>query len=207
MRDNSPSDDVRGARRARDESDELDVVLEAPSPEPPASGSCPYCRSGLTESPPIVICRACHTPHHRECWQDNGGCTTYGCEGAPRPQDIASRQGHADDMAAEPPLLPLHGVPPLSERVAWALALASWAVISSVMGALGLMIGRGVPLLGLCIIGIILADRALCLAKSHDAGATEVTNRALWAIGLAAFIILVAIGRWLTTAAGPAPVS
>ena len=23
-------------------------------------------------------------PHHTECWQDNGGCTTYGCRGAPQ---------------------------------------------------------------------------------------------------------------------------
>lgn len=26
-----------------------------------------------------VICRSCQTPHHRECWQYNGFCSTYGC--------------------------------------------------------------------------------------------------------------------------------
>jgi sarcosine oxidase delta subunit len=28
----------------------------------------------------MVFCRRCKTPHHRECWQYTGGCTTYGCQ-------------------------------------------------------------------------------------------------------------------------------
>lgn len=27
----------------------------------------------------IVICRRCHTPHHADCWQFTGRCSTYGC--------------------------------------------------------------------------------------------------------------------------------
>ena len=27
----------------------------------------------------IVYCRRCKTPHHRECWEYNGACSTYGC--------------------------------------------------------------------------------------------------------------------------------
>ncbi len=27
----------------------------------------------------IVVCRRCQTPHHRECWQYYGACSTYGC--------------------------------------------------------------------------------------------------------------------------------
>jgi len=29
----------------------------------------------------IVACSRCNTPHHRECWQYGGGCSTYGCGG------------------------------------------------------------------------------------------------------------------------------
>ena len=25
------------------------------------------------------VCSSCQTPHHRECWNDNEGCATYGC--------------------------------------------------------------------------------------------------------------------------------
>lgn len=28
----------------------------------------------------LVSCRRCKTPHHVECWQYNGCCTTYGCQ-------------------------------------------------------------------------------------------------------------------------------
>ncbi len=26
-------------------------------------------------------CALCHTPHHESCWDENGGCTTFGCNG------------------------------------------------------------------------------------------------------------------------------
>ncbi|MEX2175066.1 MAG: RING finger protein [Pirellulaceae bacterium] len=29
----------------------------------------------------IVFCARCKTPHHRECWEYSGGCSTYGCGG------------------------------------------------------------------------------------------------------------------------------
>lgn len=41
---------------------------------------CPYCRT-QAESP--KRCQSCGTPHHHECWNQNGGCTVYGCSGAP----------------------------------------------------------------------------------------------------------------------------
>jgi TM2 domain-containing membrane protein YozV len=29
------------------------------------------------------VCPACSTPHHKECWEENGGCTVFGCAEAP----------------------------------------------------------------------------------------------------------------------------
>jgi len=40
---------------------------------------CPYCRTELQEHEQVIVCPACRTPHHLECWVDNGRCTTYGC--------------------------------------------------------------------------------------------------------------------------------
>jgi TM2 domain-containing membrane protein YozV len=34
-------------------------------------------------SPPRVFCIACGTPHHEDCYQENGGCTVFGCKRAP----------------------------------------------------------------------------------------------------------------------------
>lgn len=38
---------------------------------------CLVCGEGLMID--LVYCRRCKTPHHRECWDYSGGCSTYGC--------------------------------------------------------------------------------------------------------------------------------
>lgn len=42
---------------------------------------CPYCHSKLIDDREIIICSECNMPHHKECWVENNGCTTFGCEG------------------------------------------------------------------------------------------------------------------------------
>jgi hypothetical protein len=45
---------------------------------------CPYCRMPFDEAtPPKVYCTACGVPHHEDCYQENGGCTVFGCARAP----------------------------------------------------------------------------------------------------------------------------
>lgn len=43
---------------------------------------CPYCGDRLVGR--VVICPVCKTPHHQNCWQANGGCTTLGCAANPQ---------------------------------------------------------------------------------------------------------------------------
>lgn len=45
---------------------------------------CPYCQSKLKKGADYTICSQCGTPHHKECWNENGGCTTYGCINNPQ---------------------------------------------------------------------------------------------------------------------------
>lgn len=45
---------------------------------------CPYCQSKLKKGADYTICSHCGTPHHKECWNENGGCTTYGCINNPQ---------------------------------------------------------------------------------------------------------------------------
>jgi hypothetical protein len=42
-------------------------------------GECQVCGSRMEE--PVIRCEVCRTPHHRECWQYMGRCTTYACKG------------------------------------------------------------------------------------------------------------------------------
>lgn len=57
--------------------------------------NCPYCQTNIKESADKIICPDCHTPHHTECWEENKGCTTYGCRSNPHTKkdsiDIGNR--------------------------------------------------------------------------------------------------------------------
>jgi TM2 domain-containing membrane protein YozV len=45
---------------------------------------CPYCRGAIDPAQDTpVICEGCETPHHADCYQENGGCTVFGCRCAP----------------------------------------------------------------------------------------------------------------------------
>ena len=58
---------------------------------------CPYCKSPFKEGEDIVICSVCEMPHHKDCWVDNQGCTTFGCSGTIKSPSDAS----PDDMSFE----------------------------------------------------------------------------------------------------------
>lgn len=45
--------------------------------------ACPYCRTGFEPDEEITVCEACATPHHADCYAENGGCTVFGCSKAP----------------------------------------------------------------------------------------------------------------------------
>jgi len=45
--------------------------------------TCPYCQTPIKPGEAVVFCSACSIPHHRECWNEGRGCTTFGCNGNP----------------------------------------------------------------------------------------------------------------------------
>lgn len=44
---------------------------------------CSTCGTGIMQSDTIVVCPGCSLPYHHDCWQEIGGCGTYGCAAAP----------------------------------------------------------------------------------------------------------------------------
>lgn len=40
---------------------------------------CPFCKSEITELDAVKVCPECGIPHHESCWNENKGCTTFGC--------------------------------------------------------------------------------------------------------------------------------
>src|SRR5262249_54861273 len=55
--------------------------------------------------PAKVFCTACGTPHHEDCYQENGGCTVFGCSRAPA-DDPKLQVSHSDLRAVSMPAQP-----------------------------------------------------------------------------------------------------
>jgi hypothetical protein len=47
------------------------------------NAACPYCRGEFESDDGMTLCQACATPHHQDCYAENGGCTVFGCRNAP----------------------------------------------------------------------------------------------------------------------------
>lgn len=45
---------------------------------------CAICQGPFVPGVQVVACDACALPFHPECWQENGGCGTYGCTRMPK---------------------------------------------------------------------------------------------------------------------------
>jgi uncharacterized membrane protein YhaH (DUF805 family) len=65
------------------------------------SQTCPYCRESIVETD-LAECPACHTPHHQDCWMENGGCTVFGCEHAPADDPKIAVSSHEMARASIP---------------------------------------------------------------------------------------------------------
>lgn len=47
------------------------------------SVECPICQTRVHTGEPAIVCDRCDQLHHQDCWNEVGGCSTYGCENAP----------------------------------------------------------------------------------------------------------------------------
>lgn len=51
-----------------------------------AGVGCPHCAVDVAVGDAVVICRSCGTVHHEGCWEGRGGCGSYNCAPARRPE-------------------------------------------------------------------------------------------------------------------------
>jgi hypothetical protein len=68
----------------------------------------PYCRVVIDESQEALhVCPDCGTPHHADCFQENGGCTVFGCTAAPAAEPKLSIDTLDVIAAASAPVQPM----------------------------------------------------------------------------------------------------
>lgn len=98
---------------------------------------CPYCRMPFDETgPPRIFCTACGTPHHEDCYMENGGCTVFGCAQAPA-EEPKLQVSHNDLNAAltQPAMPAAQGAPttgtPLASRYGGPLGLSQPAAAAA----------------------------------------------------------------------------
>lgn len=41
---------------------------------------CQVCGEGIISGNTAMNCATCQTPHHKDCWEYNGGCSIYACQ-------------------------------------------------------------------------------------------------------------------------------
>ncbi|MTA02581.1 MAG: hypothetical protein F2578_04535 [Actinobacteria bacterium] len=44
--------------------------------------NCLYCQTALDDDR-APRCPSCSARHHLECWDENGGCSQFGCDSGP----------------------------------------------------------------------------------------------------------------------------
>jgi hypothetical protein len=156
---------------------------------------CPYCRFPIKPGQDIVVCPACKVPHHAECWQENNGCTTYGCTGtitAPPsaiPPPIA-RQPQPPGPFARPIQAPYY----LEGQVEELNKRANTAMWLSILGIFCCPI--------LAIIGFIMGIVVLGeVSRSRSMAYQPARGRAIAAIVIAGFGMLISLAMFISGAA------
>ncbi len=97
-----------------DAGSELSGPVECPScgetidMEELRSATCPICCSPFTEEDEVRICPDCRTPHHVECWEDNRGCSTYGCGSAQHEETHTSESADGSGLVPCPACGAMH---------------------------------------------------------------------------------------------------
>jgi hypothetical protein len=74
--------------------------VKAAAPPKLTEAVCQICGEKIEHD--VVFCRRCRTPHHQDCWQYYGACSTYGCRETRylRPK---SRRAKRAQQASRPP--------------------------------------------------------------------------------------------------------
>ncbi len=55
---------------------------------------CPYCKNTIRKKSETVTCPRCEAQHHKNCWEEHGGCATPDCYANPNVKEVAENVGN-----------------------------------------------------------------------------------------------------------------
>lgn len=169
-----------------------------PAPPDTVGKTCPYDQYPIAQGDAVVVCPACTVPHHADCWNENGGCTTYACTQGPAYQAAAQPEVSPPAYQYQPPPGPGWQAPhelPQSTLGALAAELdqkATNALISAIVG----LFCCGVP----SVVGFFLAVSVLSHSSKTRGTGASARAKAAWAIVIAViavvfWVLVVALGE------------
>lgn len=85
-----------------------------------AGTKCPFCQSTIQFGKYVTECEKCKTLYHIQCWDDNHGCGTYGCENTSSKSDTPVSESVENQEVVIPP-------PPNSNLGMWLFIAAGLA--------------------------------------------------------------------------------
>ena len=172
-----------------DSGEVLDITLEDSAASQAAGGevvgkTCPYCRFPIKLGDTVQVCPDCALAHHRDCWQENAGCTTYGCRSSPQVSGAmrAAAPGAATASRgyARPGAVPQEALGLLGHELD---RLATNALIFSLLGILILP----------ALIGLLSAIAVLGQIRAARVSAPQAAAKAWAALGIS----IAALVLWL----------
>lgn len=114
-------------------------ITEAPTTIPAARRAapplCSICQSSIQADDANTNCSECHLPFHLECWEENLGCSAYGCSNV-----NALRSGPDIRIGSPPPFPGVRGIslnttPPAQESdIPWEYLLLAASALGTLFG-------------------------------------------------------------------------
>jgi hypothetical protein len=135
----------------------VEVPRSIARPPEMQSALCSICQTAIAGGEERMSCPSCHLTFHAGCWQENYGCSAYGCDqvnvlapvGAPAAETM---------MAAATPLARELGAGDM-RSFPWEPVLLALSFVAMALGALAFGIPSAVMLV--CVLGFLLTGRAL----------------------------------------------
>lgn len=105
---------------------------------------CSICQTSIQAGDPSISCDECHLPFHVECWEENQGCSAYGC------LNVNALRVGPDTQVCSPPPLPARSLADSSNDSPRGRSDIPWEYLLLAGSALGTLLGLvsfGVPAL------------------------------------------------------------
>ncbi|HEX2950757.1 MAG TPA: inorganic phosphate transporter [Armatimonadota bacterium] len=150
---------------------------------------CACCQRPITSDSDVVYCEICHQPHHRNCWQEHGGCSLSDYHTHLHPDETSSPSDTMVDLPSVSSSLPSTTIPQISNVPSHQQSSSRtrvWVGIGLIIGLIAAaFVARslGVSHQTILLMGVIVTalgfDFVNGMNDSGNAIATVISTRAL----------------------------